>query len=97
MGEKNERGENLEIPPRVDFHFLDQSAARLTGTGGFQRTIGLRAAVTSSTRAMRVRCGAFVTNSGFSSTSFAMDFIASMNRSSSAFGSVSVGSIIRAP
>ena len=51
----------------------------------FQRKMGFRAAVTSSTRVVRVMCGAFSTVSGESSTSFAMEIMASMKRSSSSF------------
>src|SRR3984893_14330162 len=64
---------------------------------GFQRSTGLRAAAVSSRREMRVLCGASSTNCGSSSTSSAIDFMASMNRSSSSLGSLSVGSIISAP
>src|SRR3954463_14319639 len=62
-----------------------------------QRTIGFRAAVTSSTRLVRVVCGAPVSFSGSSSTSFAIEIMASMNKSNSCFDSVSVGSIMSAP
>ena len=44
---------------------------------GFQRMIGLRAAVTSSTRLVRVKCGAVRTSSGSVSTSPATAIIAS--------------------
>src|SRR5579871_2103624 len=77
--------------------YKDQSAALLAVDWRFQRTMGLRAAVTSSTRLVRVRCGAFKTSSGFSSTSLAIEMSASTNRSSSLLPSVSVGSIIMAP
>src|SRR5579872_720096 len=66
-------------------------------TYGFQRSTGLRAAVVSSMRETRVLCGALNTTSGVSSTSFAIDFMASMKRSSSSLDSLSVGSIISAP
>ena len=66
-------------------------------TCGFQRSTGLRAAATSSSREMRVLYGASAMISGFSSASCAIAFIASMNWSSSSFDSLSVGSIISAP
>src|SRR6267143_1092447 len=62
---------------------------------GFQRSIGLRAAPTSSSRRTRVVCGAVFTISGFVAASSAMDFIASMKRSHSDLDSDSVGSIFR--
>src|SRR5262249_24243997 len=46
---------------------------------GFQRRQGLRAAVASSSRPMRVECGAFSNSSGVSSASCAIARIASMN------------------
>src|SRR5262245_30865660 len=64
---------------------------------GFQRRIGRRAAVTSSTLLVRVVCGAVFTSCGSDSTSFAIEIIALMKVSSSCLLSVSVGSIIRAP
>src|SRR5437588_1736751 len=64
---------------------------------GFQRSTGLRAAAVSSSRQSRVECGASSTIWVSSSTSCAIDFIASMNKSSSALSSLSVGSIISAP
>src|SRR5581483_4531466 len=64
---------------------------------GFHRSTGRRAAVTSSTRLIRVPCGAVLTSSGSDSTSSAIEIIASINWSSSSLLSVSVGSIIIAP
>src|SRR5262249_49347122 len=64
---------------------------------GFHRSTGLRAAAASSSLPMRVLCGADLTSSGSASASRAIDFIASMNRSSSSRPSLSVGSIIIAP
>src|SRR5208282_1529355 len=64
---------------------------------GFHLSTGLRAAAVSSRREMRALCGASRTNCGSSSASSAIDFMASMKRSSSSFGSLSVGSIISAP
>src|SRR5579871_3425129 len=74
-----------------------QSAALLSVLRGFHRSTGRRAAVTSSTRLVRVVCGACSTSCGSVSTSFAMDAMASMNWSSSSLPSVSVGSIMSAP
>src|SRR5205814_628765 len=64
---------------------------------GFHRNTGLREAVTSSTRLVRVPCGAVLTICGSVSISLAIEIIASMNRSISCLPSVSVGSIMRAP
>src|SRR6185312_15291930 len=64
---------------------------------GFHRRTGLRAAAVSSRRETRVECGAVLTSSGSPSTSWAIERIASRNKSSSSFDSLSVGSIIMAP
>src|SRR5580765_1900591 len=64
---------------------------------GFHRRTGFLAAVVSSRRDTRVECGASSTVCVSSSTSRAIDFMASTNRSISSFDSLSVGSIIRAP
>ena len=64
---------------------------------GFHRKTGFLAAAVSSNRETRVECGASSTVCGSSSTSSAIDFMASMNKSSSSFGSLSVGSIMSAP
>src|SRR5579875_3346632 len=69
----------------------------LSAAGAFQRSTGFLAAVVSSSREMRVECGALLTSSGFSSTSRATCRIASTNKSSSSRDSLSVGSIINAP
>src|SRR5437867_4265670 len=74
-----------------------QSAALLELLAGFQRRMGRRAAVTSSTLLVRVECGAVLTSCGSDSTSLAIEIIALINRSSSCLLSVSVGSIMRAP
>ena len=66
-------------------------------TAGFHRKTGFLAAAVSSNRETRVECGASSTVCGSSSTSSAIDFIASMNRSISYFDSLSVGSIMSAP
>ena len=57
--------------------------AVLAASFGFQRSTGLRAAAASSSRPMRVECGACNTSSGFSTASRAIDRIASMNWSNS--------------
>ena len=67
-----------------------------TETGASEGS-ALRAAWTSSSRDTRVECGAVFTTSGLSSTSFAIERIALINRSSSSRDSLSVGSIISAP
>src|SRR5207302_5783133 len=64
---------------------------------GFQRRTGLRAAVASSRRLIRVVWGALKTNWGSSSISCAIERNASMNASSSSLPALSVGSIIMAP
>src|SRR5256885_14855204 len=64
---------------------------------GFQRSTGLRAAAVSSSRDTRVECGASSTVWGSSSTSSAIDFIASMNRSISSLDSLSVGALMIEP
>src|SRR5262245_1570524 len=74
-----------------------QPAPVRSGYAGFHRRTGLRAAVTSSTRLVRVPCGAFLTICGSVSISLAIEIMASMNWSSSCLPSVSVGSIISAP
>src|SRR5213078_352067 len=61
------------------------------------RNTGCRAARASSRRRTGVVCGALRTSSGRSSHSRAMAIMASQNASSSSFGSLSVGSIMRAP
>src|SRR5215471_388804 len=71
--------------------------AVFVAVAGFHRSVGLRAAATSSRRLTRVVCGACLTMSGVSAASLAMFFIASMKRSHSSFDSDSVGSIISAP
>src|ERR1035441_2432381 len=63
------------------------------GYRGVHRKTGLRAAVTSSTRLVRVWYGAFFTICGSVSISCAMEIMASMKLSSSTLPSVSVGSI----
>src|ERR1700761_1488076 len=65
--------------------------------GAFQRSTGLRAALVSSRRGVRVGGGGEITSAGFSSTSRAIWRMASTNRSSSSRDSLSVGSIISAP
>src|SRR5947208_8429283 len=55
----------------------------LKGYAGFQRSTGLRAAATSSNRETRVEWGASSTIFGSSSTSSAIERMASMKRSSS--------------
>ena len=72
------------------------------GLYGPMKTLGsmkeaASAAFTSSTRLVRVKCGAVFTVSGSVSISLAIEIMASMNRSSSRLPSVSVGSIIMAP
>src|SRR5437016_4714684 len=74
-----------------------QSAVLVRGCSGVHRSTGRRAAVTSSTRLVRVLCGALRTISGSVSTSCAIEIMASAKRSSSSLLSVSVGSIISAP
>ena len=64
---------------------------------GFQRRRASCAAAVSSSRETRVECGASSTICGSSSTSSAIDFMASMNKSISSIDSLSVGSIISAP
>ena len=64
---------------------------------GFQRSTGRRAAPTSSTLLVRVRCGAVFTSCGSVSASLAIEIMERMNTSISCLLSVSVGSIIRAP
>src|SRR5215831_21316507 len=64
---------------------------------GFHLSTGFLAAAVSSSLDTRVECGAACTICGSSSTSSAIDFMASMNRSISSFDSLSVGSIIMAP
>src|SRR5262245_27926436 len=64
---------------------------------GFHRSMGLRAAAASSSLPIRVVWGADLTSSGSASASRAIDFMASMNKSSSSRPSLSVGSIIIAP
>src|SRR5690242_1306814 len=74
-----------------------QSAALLSVLAGFHRSTGRRAAVTSSTRLVRVLCGAWSTSCGSVSTSLAMEIMASIKLSNSSLPSVSVGSIMSAP
>ncbi len=76
---------------------LATQSAALGELFGFQRSTGLRAAPTSSSRPTRVECGAVFTSSGSLAASSAMERMASMNRSHSSFDSDSVGSIISAP
>jgi hypothetical protein len=66
-------------------------------TAAFHRSTGFLAAAVSSSRETRVECGASSTVCGSSSTSSAIDFMASMNKSISSIDSLSVGSIISAP
>ena len=66
-------------------------------SSGFQRSLGFRAAKTSSNLLVFTLCGACRRRSGFSFASSAMVIIVSMNRSSPSLLSDSVGSIIRAP
>src|SRR5579872_4422340 len=64
---------------------------------GFQRRMGLRAAVTSSRRVTRVVYGAFNTKAGSCATSSAIACRASTKASNSSLLALSVGSIISAP
>src|SRR4051794_2397139 len=57
----------------------DPQPAPASVYAGFHLRIGLRAAVTSSTRLVRVPCGAFLMSCGSVSTSLAIEIIASMN------------------
>src|SRR5712692_5295357 len=74
-----------------------QSVVLIRGCSGVHRSTGRRAAVTSSTRLVRVLCGALRTISGSVSTSWAIEIMASAKWSSSSLLSVSVGSIMSAP
>src|SRR6478752_6491979 len=80
----------------VAVKFLAHSPT-LFAEAGFHRNIGFLAAAVSSSRFTLVVCGAFLTNSGSSSASRAIDFIASTSKSSSSSDSLSVGSIMIAP
>src|SRR3954469_5799117 len=71
----------------------DPQPAPASVYAGFHLRIGLRAAITSSTRLVLVPCGAFLMSCGSVSTSLAIEIIASMNWSISRLPSVSVGSI----
>src|ERR1700754_457890 len=53
-------------------HQPQQQQKRAAAYAGFHRKTGLRAAVVSSTRLVRVRCGADFTSCGSVSTSWAM-------------------------
>src|ERR1700756_2753872 len=87
------------IEDRHRYHsFAAVSSVTPFGAAGpFQRRMGSRPAVVSSSRCTRVVCGAVCTSSGFSSASRAICFNASISRSSSSRLSLSVGSIIIAP
>jgi hypothetical protein len=71
----------LEIAPLLSLSL--QSSRKLHAAedfaAGFQRSTGLRAAAASSSRPMRVECGAFRTVSGSSTASRAIERIASIN------------------
>src|SRR5215467_10963985 len=87
---KKQRSDDRRLQPQ-------SAALDLLAAGGFQRRIGLRAAVVSSRRRTRVVCGADLTTSGEVAASSAMLFMAAMKRSHSSRDSDSVGSIISAP
>ena len=57
--QKDKQGQESKALRRPDRQSRTYSAAERAA--GFQRTMGLRAAVTSSTRLVRVRCGADLT------------------------------------
>src|SRR5580765_7057373 len=87
----------IENPVDSGFGFQSAITNQQCPYAGFQRRMGLLAAAVSSRRLTRVECGASRTVCGSSSTSSAIDFIASTKRSISSLDSLSVGSIISAP